>query len=475
MYNFYFSNNIKLRWFISIGFILHLIAAYFSLGYYSADEHYQIIGPLEKLLNIETKLTWEFDYRIRPWLQTYFYFFIIKIIDFINIDNPFILAFILRLVSSLIGFISIIFLYDHFKVKFNINNNISKILIFGFWFYAFLHARTSSENLSISMLIIGVIFFDKFISSYNNKKKLYLSILSGIFLGLSMVLKFQIVTSVFFIYLWFLVNKFSILNFKYVFSSGLIIISILFIGLIFDYFGYGNFNNTYYQYYHANFVAKWFESFGQDPWWYYFKLIILTFFPPISLIILISFGYFWFKNLNNIFTFITLPVFIFLSILSHKELRFIFPILIFSPFFVSYLLTNTGIFFAKSFIISSIIVMNLIFTVLLFVPATEEVKIYKFLYDNKNSYEKLYYYEDNPYLIDDLEPRFYTSSLPEIKKYKDLEDNKNSFIIIRDYGFYSKIVNKKNCNLVFSIYPDFINLNKNWRERKFNWYVVDCN
>ena len=75
MYNFYFSNNIKTSWFILFGLILHFIGAYFSGGYYSADEHYQIIGPLEKLLQIDNTLTWGFEYRIRPWLQPYFYFF----------------------------------------------------------------------------------------------------------------------------------------------------------------------------------------------------------------------------------------------------------------------------------------------------------------------------------------------------------------------------------------------------------------
>ena len=474
MYNFYYSNTIKTNWFILFGFILHIIAAYLSMGYYSADEHFQIIAPLEKLLEIETKLTWEFEYKIRPWLQPYFYFFIIKLIGFFNISNPFILAFILRLISSIIGFISIIYLFNYLKLKFNLDNNISKFLIFGFSFYAFLHARTSSENLSISMLIFGLIFFDKLILSNLKNIKLPLSIISGIFLGLSMVFKFQIFISVFFIYLWFLINKFNFLNLRYVFYSGLVIIFILLLCLIFDYFGYGHFNNTYFKYYHANFVDKWFESFGKDPWWYYIQLLILNFFPPISLIISISLVYFWVKNLKSLFTYITLPVFITLSILSHKELRFLFPILVFSPFFISYFLCNTNIFFAKTSLTTCIVILNIIFMILLFIPATEQIKIYKFLYENKNSYDELFYYDENPYLIDDLEPKFYTNVLPNITEYEKYEKNKNFFIVIRDYNFYKEIVQINNCNYIFSVYPDFINLNKNWRERKFNWYIVHC-
>ena len=112
--------------------------------------------------------------------------------------------------------------------------------------------------------------------------------------------------------------------------------------------------------------------------------------------------------------------------------------------------------------------------ILLFIPATEQIKIYKFLYENKNSYDELFYYDENPYLIDDLEPKFYTNVLPNITEYDEYENNKNFFIIIRDYNFYKEIVQIKNCNYIFSVYPDFINLNKNWRNRKFNWYIVHC-
>ena len=112
----------------------------------------------------------------------------------------------------------------------------------------------------------------------------------------------------------------------------LLIISILLISLVFDYFGYNQINNTYYNYFYANFVEKWFESFGIDPWWYYLKLFLERFYPPINIIILVSIIFFWIREYKNIITFVSLPVLIFLSLLSHKELRFIFPILIFSPF-----------------------------------------------------------------------------------------------------------------------------------------------
>ncbi len=474
MHNFYFSNSINLRWYVLFGLIVHFISAYFSIGYYNADEHYQVIGPLERLLGIENKLTWEFDYKIRPWLQSYIYFFLVKPLYFFNIENPFVITFIIRLFSSIIGFVSILYLYNHFKSKFNLDNNLSKLIIFSFWFYAYLHARTSSENLSISMMLFGIVFFDKFINDESQKYKFLLSIVSGIFLGLSIIFRWQIIISVFFIFVWFLFNKFSLNNIKYIILNSLFIIFCLLLSLVVDYFGYGIFNNTYYEYYKANFLGGWFSSFGKDPWWYYLKLFFENFFPPINIIIFISILFFWFKEYKNIITYTTLPVIIILSILSHKELRFIFPILIFTPFFLCYLFCNTKYFFGKLFLINTSVVINILFYLVLIIPATEQVKVYQYLYYNQFKIDKVFFYDTNPYIIDDLEPRLYTSFLPEISKYRSESQYENSFIILRNFKIYEQFRIKSNCKYVFSVYPKYLNLINNWKEREFNWYIFEC-
>ena len=324
------------------------------------------------------------------------------------------------------------------------------------------------------MLIFGIIFFDKILNQDIQNNKYKYSILSGIFLGLAMILKYQIVISVFFVFIWFVINKFNLSNFRYITLNILTILSILLLGLIIDYFGYESFNNTYYQYYHANFVTKWFESFGNDPWWYYIKLILESFFPPISILIILSVIFFCIKEFKNLLAYITLPVFIILSLLSNKELRFIFPVLIFTPFFISYFFSNTKIFFAKVLLINLVIVFNIFFLVLLFIPANEQVKIYEYLYYNNNDNMHVFYDTDNPYIIDDLKPKFYTSFLPKIDKLNNNSNLKNSFVILRNFEKLMQFKNKQNCELVFSIYPEIINRNNNWREREFNWYIFKC-
>lgn len=468
------SKKIDIKWFILLGAVLHLISTIYTVGFYNQDEHFQVLSPLETLLGINNSLTWEFSYRIRPWLQPYFYFYIAQILNFLQISDPFLLTFFLRLISSIIGFCSILVLYDHFKSRLNIDNNFSKLVIFSFAFYAYLHARTSSENLSISMLIFGMVFLDKvFLKEDILKRKFIFSIISGVFLGLSIVLKFHLAVSVFFIYVWFLFFKLNIQNFKLILFNAFSIIFIILIGLVFDYFGYNQINNTYYNYFYANFVEKWFESFGIDPWWYYLKLFLERFYPPINIIILVSIIFFWIREYKNIITFVSLPVLIFLSLLSHKELRFIFPILIFSPFFICYFFSNIRINLAKNIIKYTYILFNLIFLITIFIPATEQVKVYQFLFYNNKDNNKIFYYDDNPYIISDLEPKLYTSFLPKIEKF-DYKNFNKSFVITRNFQSFELLNNSLNCKKVYSVYPEIININKNWRERKFNWYILKC-
>ena len=46
------ENNNLLTIYISIGVILHILSVYFSIGFYSDDEHFQILEPAAYLLGL---------------------------------------------------------------------------------------------------------------------------------------------------------------------------------------------------------------------------------------------------------------------------------------------------------------------------------------------------------------------------------------------------------------------------------------
>ena len=84
------SNKFKtpnlLLLYILLGLVLHLVSAFFSIGFYSDDEHFQILEPVAHLMGFNNVIIndptghyweWESWARIRPWLQPYIYYYFI--------------------------------------------------------------------------------------------------------------------------------------------------------------------------------------------------------------------------------------------------------------------------------------------------------------------------------------------------------------------------------------------------------------
>ncbi len=419
---------------------------------------------------------WEFsdDYRIRPWFQSFIYFYIIKILQLLNIMSPFIWVLLLKFIFSSLALFALILFYINFKNRLFIDNYFSKIFILLFCFYPFFHARTSSENLGMFFFIIGILFYDFLLKLKENKKQFLYAILAGIFFGLAIITRYQILIFIVGIYLWVLLFSLNYNNIRSLIIIGINILFVLALGLVFDSIGYQELNITYYNYFYANFISGMLDYFGRDPWWFYFLEIPKSFFPPIGLFFLIAFIYLIYKKYNNLIVFICFFYFLIFIFIAHKELRFLFPLLFFSPFFICSFLDT----FKKSrfviYIKALILFFNLSFLVIFsIIPATEQVSLYKYIYKNKNNLTNIYYEEDNPYIIAGLKPRLYTHYLPKIKKINDLNTSEHFHLITRNQSKVKNLLNTK-CIKVYSVYPDFIYINPNWKKHKFNWFFYNC-
>jgi GPI mannosyltransferase 3 len=468
--------------FILISFILHLFLPYTNIGYYSMDEHFQILEPLAYKLELRNQINdiWEFEASIRPWIQIYFYYYIVLILIKLSITDPFIWIYAIQLVVSIIGFISTYLIYKLcLSQKIITQNNYNSYFFFLSIFILFIHIRTSSENLSISIFIFGIYFIFNFLK--DEKNKMHSLILSAVFFGLSILIRFQMMFLVLPFYLWLLTFRSS----KFIpFISFTIISLLLLIGLFVDYFGYGFFNNTYYKYYYYNIVLGIFDNFGVKSWWFYFSNLIINFFPPIGLFILLGLFLFILKLPKSFISWIVIFNLVLFSYLGHKEIRFIFPILIFSPIFLIFFfnfLEDKNFYKLSKYLKITIIIFNLIFITLLLFPAERQIHLYRYIYYNLNNND-IFYLKENPYIIDGLEPKFYVQSLIDIKEVNinDLDNfintNTNINIITNRYEYFDDIINGHNsCKKIFTTYPEkLMLLNKNWKKRNMNWFIINC-
>lgn len=471
--------------FIFLSIILHLISSYYSVGFYSDDEHFQILeisayllGINEIAINDPTGYYWEWEEntRMRPWFQPFIFYKIINVLILLGLNDPFIWVFILRFISSILGFVSILYLFFTFKDHFFKQNKIfNYFLFFTFWFYPFLHSRTSSENLSISLFLISFCILFQILIDKKIKYNFFIFVIASFLMGISMVAKFTTVFHALPFFLWIFLFKF---NYKILFNFSFCIFIALFLGLYIDYINWGSFKNTYYQFYHHNLsgVTGAMKTFGVDPWYYYLIEIIKQLAPMLSLFFLSGLILFWYKNLKNVLTWVTLIAFIIFSLIGHKEIRYIFPIYIFAPFFIAYFLSF--IKYKKILILIKyiIILSNLIFLIItIFFAANAKVGIYNFLNKNKIENTPIYYIGENPYQVNNMEPFFYTKFLPEINKFNKDKINNNNFIILTNNYESFKDQIKLECLLLYSTYPiKIINYNKNWKRLKLNWRIYNC-
>lgn len=318
---------------LCIAIFVYAVTAYFSTGYLHADEHYQIIefaGILDGS-NTPDDLAWEFKAQIRPTFQPTIAYLIFESCKFFSITDPFILAFILRFITGMLAIAAIYLFSNTFASQ--IASHHRKwffVLSYFLWFIPFLSVRYSSEIWS------GIFFLIAFSLLFKNKNTVSTNLLVGLILGMSFICRFQIGFAIFGLTLWLIfVRQENIFRFLTIFL-GFGFVALL--GMLLDSWFYGQwtitfFNTIYTLFNYAEvrgFVGQT-HDFGTSPWWDYVPLILKFSFFPIGIIILFSFFYLCIKKTKNPLVWIILPFLVGHSLIGHKELRFLFPLIFLLP------------------------------------------------------------------------------------------------------------------------------------------------
>ena len=401
---------------IVLAIIFHISASYFSIGWYGADEQSCILEYLNNKNGFESNRCF-YNYsnedlisvqKIRSWFQPFIYFLVSKFTYPLHNFDGFKLSIILKIFSSIIGFYSIVFFYNNTKKNFdhNFTQNTYFILTFLFWFYPFLHARTSQENLSISFLFFSLgLYFQ--IKNYFNIKKYFLL---GILFSITFVFRYNLGIILFFIIIWdLLYSKKTIIEkllcYVIIFFSGLLI---LFIEIFINAWGYekviNNLTDIFELAIPLNFLiyGNVNPNMSQEPFYWYFVKIFTDFLPPTSILILVSILFVWLRKPNSLITFATLPFFLIHTFIGHKELRYIFPILALSPYFISIFFDNINYIISNKRYLKKIFFFFLIinFISLIYVSFSSQknqLNVLKKIVNNKNINE-IYFINDNDYI-----------------------------------------------------------------------------
>ncbi len=460
-----------------------LTTSYFSTGYNQSDEHFQILefAGLKLGFNKESDLAWEYHERMRPALQPSIAVLIHKASTLIGIDNPFTIAWILRLLSAFFSLTVSWFLYKVYAPNFKSAHQLWAFFLFSFylWFSFYNGVRFNSETWSAHTFALVIALF-----MYWKQPDYRQYFLLGLLAGVSFLFRYQVAAMIAGLGLWlFFIHGEQIKRILSFALGGFIMIGI---GILIDHWFYGEWVISLWHYFEQNILLDKASSFGVDPWWHYFSLTFIKGIPPFGMIFILAILLFLWLKPKDLISWITIPFLGMHLIIAHKELRFLYVLLPFLPIAMSTVLQwwenrqTTALWSIRTYRLGWRIFwgQNALLTVfIMFWPIIMEMNIYKFIYNRYHAPIALYGINDNPYRAAlDIKyykrQNLYTSEVENLSTLPHSGRNKYLLAIDRRYKYpLDSIPGEK--KLIFSSYPEWINqFNYNDWLGRTNWWMI---
>lgn len=467
-------------WISAISLLCLLCAAFYSTGFHQIDEHFQILEYAGLKLGLTTldKLPWEFHEKMRPAFQPAIAFITYKVFSFLSSPNPFWVTTALRVLSALLSFWSMVWVFLAFKKQITSPLLQQWFLWLSFltWFLFYNHVRFSSENWAGVFFCLGVSYF--FLTTTLKTRKVFFV---GIFFGLSFLCRFQAALLILGFFLWlvliFKASPAKILSLLF----GFLVVSLF--GILLDHWLYGDWPLTALNYFKQNIVINKVDTFGVNPWWFYIKKLCEDAIPPFSLMIPVSFLAYFFIQPKGALTWALIPFLVVHFLIGHKETRFLFPLIGLVPFIVIYFLqfleTKTLSFdtpLAKK-AMGTYLFLNLFFSLFVILrPAKGNIALYHSLYELYPEPTVLYYRFRDPYFEVNS---FHFYSRPTLKTQKTSSFSTIPKLTTQRSLLASTLFDREleahlNAARIYATYPDWLYVfhDKGWI-RLGNTFFID--
>jgi phosphatidylinositol glycan class B len=307
---------------------VYALAAFMSEGFFHPDEHYQILEFADYKLGAipAVDLPWEFGARIRPALQPAIALGFIKSFHALGVVNPFTIAFGLRVLSGLLA----ILVYARFCQCTATGPRATergKLLFFlasVLWFVPVLAVRFSSENWSALAFLAGVSLLP--LESGATEAGLPRLGAAGFLFGLALDFRFQLVLAEVPIVVWMVMQPKR--GWRDVAWLSLGVCAAVGLGVLVDRWFYGVPVLTFWRYVEINVLQGKAADFGVMPWWYYLTATFVSGVPPISAVLLVLAGVGAWRQRRHPLTWAVAVFVLGHSAIGHKELRFLFPMIL---------------------------------------------------------------------------------------------------------------------------------------------------
>jgi phosphatidylinositol glycan class B len=386
------------------GAVVLLITAYFSAGFHHWDEHFQVLEFAGYKLGLTPlqDLPWEYAARIRPALLPFIAFLVHHLFTFFGSSDPFAAAFFLRLLSAALSFTAMMLMVRAFlpgiadeRLRYAF-----VLLTFFTWFAAYDAVRFSSENWSGNLFVIGFALLMR--ERRRSSSRTLLA--AGALFGLAFTVRMQVAFMVLGLLAWLLLIRKEHFRTIVLLAAGLLIT--VGIGIVIDRWFYGQWTLTAWNAFDVNILQGKASAFSRDPWYTYFTKTFAHAGPPISLVFIAAPLILFLLDRRNVLTWTVLPFVLAHTLIAHKELRFLFPMLGLLPVVIVQALEAVRdrgmprLMERRAWHISWKVFWTvdvLLLAVVMFRPADAEISLYKTIYDGYPRPVAFYHFGDDPY------------------------------------------------------------------------------
>jgi len=336
-----FTNWPERRYFqlcLAVSAMFFLVCSVLSVGSYQGDEYFQIVEFASSKLSLTNAadLTWEYHAQMRPWLQPAIYAGVARAAELVGIHRPLTWLFLFRLLTAIVAWGSLWTLVaaGHRWVDGESGRRRLYAIAALLWLLPYLGARTSAETMATAALCFGIAFLEWRLTMPERWRRFGLAALGGLAFGLCFEFRYASGVLPAGASLWYLWQSKGRLSLFAGLTLGALLA--LAIGGVADWWGYGHITFPAYWYVYKNFVLGRANDFGTSPFFAYLYLPLTTagVMAPLVLALLVATVTAWLTRRRSVLTWASAPYVMLLSIAPHKEVRFLFPLVPFLPFFV---------------------------------------------------------------------------------------------------------------------------------------------
>ncbi|MCZ6620232.1 MAG: hypothetical protein O7E57_19100 [Gammaproteobacteria bacterium] len=450
---------------LAVAVLAHLATSVFSTGFYHPDEHFHILEFLGARLgwSSEADLPWEWPVQIRPALLVAWAALITQALKLVNLVDPFLVAWLLRLSAAMLGLAASLALYRSVERDFP-NGRLIWFWTCLLWVLPVVHARFIADNLACSLFVLGaarLLAADR-------------AAVGGLLMATALVLRPHLLPMVAGFLGWWLIQDRSRLRLIVpIAAAGIVLLAV---EAAAGKWLYGTWTFSPWNYLQENILSGRMNDFGSRPWWGYFQIMMTDVLPPFNVLFIAAVAVFAIRYPKHWVTWSVVPFLLIHILVPMKHLRFLFPLVTFLPVLLVSLDHARMAKANKIFIGMSAMVL----LVAVFLPMDRSPGFFRFVNERFPDGVTLYTLGWNPYERVGLPLNFYNKVAVNVRNLQEMSFPQDLpageyYLFHRRYHLPERF-STQGCLVLYSSLPNWIGRFdfNGWLSRTELWRLFRC-